>query len=1070
MKNLWTRLCTVLMNFILPSLAFAEETFSEAVSFSPPPSDISVTFLENIFGVVDGVLHGTGSQIMGEMFSVFNAAVLALGGIVIMYIILVSTMNTAHEGQMLGQKWSSIWVPVRATMGLALLIPKASGYCMMQVFVMWVVVQGIGVADKVWGAALDYLNRGGVIIKANMSPDVSATADGGAVAAGGATMLYGQVCMAGLQAQLESQRNAYLDAKENDAGPCYGDIDGDPDMKSFCEDSVPDFINSVDPMVEFNKDENAANLAAEMPSIHDGSVYEKLNGVCGKISWNPMAQDFIDKLELPEGVSLLGGGGDAPKLPGPTTKLSKRFKRAGKSIKNTTNKTTKSIKNTFGSGGFVPEAIDTSGTKIEGADLDLSGPGNVKGRMTLEKSGGGPSKPLYFSKGDIDIIKRSRAAAVTQMYLTLSTTARQIVSNDPQLNGNGKSDDDASAVADSQFGVPLTSSYSFCSNSSDDCPLWGQDDFSRAPVLLGGAEFQDAIADYNAVMAPALKLQDDMHNRSQAESERSFISDAKERGWITAGSYFYDLARLNGSGKASNKTDSDSGLGESTYSSDALVSGFKDDKTRTCDPNASYAVLCDLFNGNGTKLRQVNDLITGESVATGQVTPLTKTDFSSSSIDAQKGIGSSTVYGFVRNGMVIDLPGQEGLSGISMKIDIDLDWSAYDNFGGKGGPSYDFSCYKLTSWAGCISKAVQSFVKDFLNALIDWIVKTLENVAKLFYKALIVMPLEGFTYIFVQGMEAISSSGTNPIIGLAKMGSTYVNFAMDAWIVALGLQLLTLIPYIGPFIVGFISLLMPFFLSWLAMMLSIGFITAYFVPFYPYMIFTFGSIAWIIAVIEAMVAAPIVALGIAHPEGHDALGKSEQGIMILLNVFLRPAMMIIGYIAGIALCFVSIWIMNAGFEQVLSYLKSDEIWSAPSTSSITTITWSALFGYFFGAVMYTMLYVTLATKAFTLIAVLPDKVLRWIGGQAESTGQETMQWAEESKSKIGEAGQKTDRAMTQAGQRAGGEAMKGAKAIKDKIPSPGGGNIDAEGLTPGGGGGAPGGGGGAPGGGGGGKE
>ncbi len=50
---------------------------------------------------------------------------------------------------------------IRSTLGLALLIPKASGYCLMQIFVMWVVVQGVGAADKIWEAALGYLNRGG---------------------------------------------------------------------------------------------------------------------------------------------------------------------------------------------------------------------------------------------------------------------------------------------------------------------------------------------------------------------------------------------------------------------------------------------------------------------------------------------------------------------------------------------------------------------------------------------------------------------------------------------------------------------------------------------------------------------------------------------------------------------------------------------------------------------------------------------------------------------------------------------------------------------------------------------
>ena len=141
--------------FFFPLLAMADS----ALSLTPPTSDYSVMFLGNLFGIVDGVLHGTGSQIMGAIFTVFNSAVLALGGIVIMYTLIVGTMNTAHEGEMLGHKWSSIWIPVRSTMGLALLIPKASGYCLMQIFVMWVVVQGVGAADKVWDGALDYLNH-----------------------------------------------------------------------------------------------------------------------------------------------------------------------------------------------------------------------------------------------------------------------------------------------------------------------------------------------------------------------------------------------------------------------------------------------------------------------------------------------------------------------------------------------------------------------------------------------------------------------------------------------------------------------------------------------------------------------------------------------------------------------------------------------------------------------------------------------------------------------------------------------------------------------------------------------
>ena len=116
------RLLLAVSLILFPIIALADSS----LSFAPPPSDYSVVFLSNLFGVVDGVLHGSGSQILGSLFGVFNAAVLALGGMIIMYTLIVSTLNTAQEGEMLGKKWSSIWIPVRSTMGLALLIPKAS--------------------------------------------------------------------------------------------------------------------------------------------------------------------------------------------------------------------------------------------------------------------------------------------------------------------------------------------------------------------------------------------------------------------------------------------------------------------------------------------------------------------------------------------------------------------------------------------------------------------------------------------------------------------------------------------------------------------------------------------------------------------------------------------------------------------------------------------------------------------------------------------------------------------------------------------------------------------------------
>ena len=156
-----------------------------------------------------------------------------------------------------------------------------------------------------------------------------------------------------------------------------------------------------------------------------------------------------------------------------------------------------------------------------------------------------------------------------------------------------------------------------------------------------------------------------------------------------------------------------------------------------------------------------------------------------------------------------------------------------------------------------------------------------------------------------------------------------------------------------------------------------------------------------------MVAAPLVAIGVMHPDGqHEFLGKADQGLMLLLNVFLRPAMMVIGFIAGISLSYVGVWLLNMGFGRAMSLSKD--------VSSALAVIWLAPAM----AVIYAATAVAVISKAFSLIHILPDKVLRWIsGGITESLGSEA----------AGEAG-KIKGAATSAGQQMGGAMAKGTEA------------------------------------------
>ncbi|MFS8295810.1 hypothetical protein RPF65_24520, partial [Enterobacter hormaechei subsp. steigerwaltii] len=48
---------------------------------------------------------------------VFLAGILAFGGVLAGYTMLAGTLQTAHDGEMLGKKWSSLWIPIRTTLG-----------------------------------------------------------------------------------------------------------------------------------------------------------------------------------------------------------------------------------------------------------------------------------------------------------------------------------------------------------------------------------------------------------------------------------------------------------------------------------------------------------------------------------------------------------------------------------------------------------------------------------------------------------------------------------------------------------------------------------------------------------------------------------------------------------------------------------------------------------------------------------------------------------------------------------------------------------------------------------------
>jgi len=138
--------------------------------FTPPPGDTSVDFLHEIFGkIVNMVSSGAdvrdvdADDVLGKMMAVFNTAVLFLGMIFVAYTTIKGTVDSAHDGEILGRKMSEIWVPIRTVGGTALVLPLASGYSTLQIGVLWLALQGVGIADAIWAEAITQISKGNMV-------------------------------------------------------------------------------------------------------------------------------------------------------------------------------------------------------------------------------------------------------------------------------------------------------------------------------------------------------------------------------------------------------------------------------------------------------------------------------------------------------------------------------------------------------------------------------------------------------------------------------------------------------------------------------------------------------------------------------------------------------------------------------------------------------------------------------------------------------------------------------------------------------------------------------------------
>lgn len=98
-------------------------------------------------------------------------------------------------------------------------------------------------------------------------------------------------------------------------------------------------------------------------------------------------------------------------------------------------------------------------------------------------------------------------------------------------------------------------------------------------------------------------------------------------------------------------------------------------------------------------------------------------------------------------------------------------------------------------------------------------------------------------------------------------------------------------------------------------MIPVLFIGAFYLPMSPAIVMTMGVLSWISMVVELFIAAALWAFSHILPGGDSLIHEhAKDGYFVLLEVCLRPVLMVIGYFMAIAMIAVSAYFVIAGLS------------------------------------------------------------------------------------------------------------------------------------------------------------
>lgn len=134
--------------------------------YEGPEKDHVMRFLSSVFGpngfFADSVVgsNGTYIKLLTGMLKGYSMALLVIACFMIMYLLIVTAVESAKTGEPFGSRFDGAWAPIRLALGIGLLVPISSqGYNGAQMVAFQTAEWGSNLATNLWLGAIDGLEE-----------------------------------------------------------------------------------------------------------------------------------------------------------------------------------------------------------------------------------------------------------------------------------------------------------------------------------------------------------------------------------------------------------------------------------------------------------------------------------------------------------------------------------------------------------------------------------------------------------------------------------------------------------------------------------------------------------------------------------------------------------------------------------------------------------------------------------------------------------------------------------------------------------------------------------------------